>query len=204
MRPITIETVFDSRHAGSSDFVAWTIGADVDQVLAFLERVFLRWPDVASGLASDQVKEGLRVISSANGLMARIFDSNNQVTLAERLKIIRQAHLFVSSYVTRRAGLAETCFMWWDAAATAYSLPEIESFSRSIEMERQEIRGALLHCFVETLNGGEESAQMAALHWLDCLNHPDNEFIVRRFIANTRDMIPAVAQFAEQFIEQSG
>jgi hypothetical protein len=136
--------------------------------------------------------------------MARVFDSNNQATLAERLKMIHQAHSFVSSYVTRRAELAETCFMWWDAAATAYSLPEIDRVSRSIEIDRREVRETLLRCFVETLDGGEESGQMAALHWLDCLNHPDNKHIVARFIVNTRDMTPAVAEFAKQFIELRG
>jgi hypothetical protein len=42
------------------------------------------------------------------------------------------------------------------------------------------------------------------LHWLDCLNHPDNKHIVARFIVNTRDMTPAVAEFAKQFIELRG
>jgi hypothetical protein len=94
--------------------------------------------------------------------------------------------------------------MWWDAAATAYSLPEIDRVSRSIEIDRREVRETLLRCFVETLDGGEESGQMAALHWLDCLNHPDNKHIVARFIVNTRDMTPAVAEFAKQFIELRG
>jgi hypothetical protein len=174
--------------------------ADVAQVLAFLERVFVRWAEVDRTLASDQVKAGLRVIYSANGLMARVFDSNNQATLAERLAMIRTAHSFVSSYLIRRAELIEACFMWWDAAATAYSLPEIDLFSPAIEADRHEVREALLRCFIETLGAEEESARMAALHWLDCLNHPDNKHIVERFMANASNITPAVAEFAEQFI----
>jgi len=202
VRPITVEAVFDSRHAGSSDFVAWAMDADVTQVLAFLERVFTKWPEVGRMLASDQVKEGLRVIYSANGLMARVFDSNNSATAAERLAMIRQAHSFVNSHLTRRADLVEACFMWWDATATAYSLPEIDRFSQAVETDRHVVRQELLRCFIATLDSSEESARMAALHWLDCLNHPDTKHIVERFIEHARDVTPAVAEFAEQFIGQ--
>lgn len=200
MKLITVETVFDSRHAGSSDFVAQAMDADVTQVLALLDRVFTNWPDVSRTLAAEEVKEGLRVIYSANGLMARVFDADNQATLDERLAMVRRAHSFVSNYLAEHAEFAEVCFMWWDAAATAYSLPEIDRFSQAIETDRHEIREALLHCFTETLESEEESARMAALHWLDCLNHPDNKRIVERFIAQARNITPAVSQFADQFI----
>jgi hypothetical protein len=181
--------------------------ADVTQVLAFLERVFTKWPEVGRMLASDQVKEGLRVIYSANGLMARVFDSNNSATAAERLAMIRQAHSFVNSHLTRRAALLKHA----SCGGTPQRQPILcrrltgspkQSRPTDTRSGKNCSTAPLLHCFIATLDSSEESAGLAALHWLDCLNYPDTKHIVERFIEHARDITPAVAEFAEQFMGQ--
>jgi hypothetical protein len=158
----------------------WEVSVDIDpeEYAARLTDVFRRADVLRSRYSREQLEQGFwMLISGADSSLEELL-WNPAVSWSLRSALI-QATVDLYEKLFRFDFLDTSAYMFWDGLAYGYCVPTRHP---ETDMEDRRVQEAMFSALTQILDVESRQCQLAALHGLGHLRHPDTERVISDYL----------------------
>jgi hypothetical protein len=159
---------------------------------ANLTAIFQGAERLQSRFRRDQLEQGFWfLISGASGALEDVL-WNTTIPWSARAKLI-EATVDLYRKLFAQHPLDTSAYMFWDALAYGYCVPTRHP---ETDAEDRRIQDAMFAALQQILNIDSLACQLAALHGLGHLRHPDTESIITKYLERNPELSEENRKFA--------
>ncbi len=171
-----------------------TILYDPDQNAKLFTRLFADARSLLDKYEKPKLEQGCWAMMGAGfdgSLNDLIWESTISIGVKEKL-ILSMYYLYRDLFAYEPLGAA--CEMWWDGLA--YEINPMQRADTINNLEHRRIQNVMFETLTQVLKLDQRHCQLAALHGLNHVFHPDTDELIRNFVQERPELTPKEIEYA--------
>jgi hypothetical protein len=196
--PVTDKTKKEKEWYWNLDVNRW-VDWDKPHVVDLYGELFSRSEELIARYPKEKLEQGFWFMMGSSlefSVYELLHDDELEVGLKE--KLIGSMYPLYEKLYLRDTLEGCSCYMWWDSLGSEFSTPGAKG-PLNYDDDRR-IQDAMFSTLVRILALDSEICQLAALHGLNHLDHPDTEKAIKDFIKKNRQLTKEQIEYANRSI----